>query len=73
MHHIAYTVARIEDRLADLAAAGLELVDRTPRRGAHDMRIAFLHPGSTGGVGAVRAVTVVGPVDAGPHTFILLA
>ena len=50
VHHIAYTVAGLEDRLAELAEAGLELVDRTPRRGAHDMRIAFLHPGSTGGV-----------------------
>lgn len=50
VHHVAYTVDGIQDRLRQLAEAGLELVDRTPRRGAHGMRIAFLHPGSTGGV-----------------------
>lgn len=50
MHHIAYTVDDIEQRLADLREGGIRLVDETPREGAHDTRIAFLHPKSTGGV-----------------------
>ena len=50
VHHVAYTVEDIETRLAELADAGVALVDETPRPGAHDMRIAFLHPKATGGV-----------------------
>jgi methylmalonyl-CoA/ethylmalonyl-CoA epimerase len=50
VHHVAYTVDDIETRLAELAEAGVALVDETPRPGAHDMRIAFLHPKATGGV-----------------------
>ncbi len=50
MHHIAYTVDDIEQRLAELKAGGIGLVDETSRGGAHNTRIAFLHPKSTGGV-----------------------
>jgi methylmalonyl-CoA/ethylmalonyl-CoA epimerase len=50
VHHVAYTVDGIEERLRDLAESGIRLIDETPRPGAHDTRIAFLHPRSTGGV-----------------------
>jgi methylmalonyl-CoA/ethylmalonyl-CoA epimerase len=50
VHHVAYTVAGIEQRLRELGEAGIRRIDDTPRPGAHGMRIAFLHPGSTGGV-----------------------
>jgi len=50
LHHIAYQVARLDERLAALERHGVELIDRIPRRGAHGLRIAFLHPRSTGGV-----------------------
>ena len=50
MHHIAYRVADIEMEMARLRAAGVRLIDETPRRGAHGNTIAFLHPKSTGGV-----------------------
>ena len=50
LHHIAYAVDDIEEALASLAGAGLELIDATPRRGIRDSRVAFLHPRSTGGV-----------------------
>ena len=50
MHHIAYTVDDIEQRLRDLKEGGIRLVDESPRTGAHNTRIAFLHPKSTGGV-----------------------
>lgn len=50
VHHLAFEVDDIEARLAELAEQGVELVDRTPRRGAGGKLIAFLHPRSTGGV-----------------------
>lgn len=50
LHHTAYRVADITAELARLRAAGIRLIDETPRRGAHGNTIAFLHPKSTGGV-----------------------
>lgn len=50
VHHVAYTVDDIEERLRDLAEEGVGLIDEAARPGAHHMRIAFLHPKSTGGV-----------------------
>ncbi len=50
LHHIAFGVDKIEDRIAELKQAGLRMIDDTPRPGAHHMRIAFLHPKSTFGV-----------------------
>ena len=50
VHHVAYTVADIDERLQALGEAGVERIDETPRPGAHGMRIGFLHPRSTGGV-----------------------
>lgn len=50
LHHTAYRVADIVAELARLRAAGVRLIDETPRPGAHGNRIAFLHPKSTGGV-----------------------
>ncbi|HEX6132334.1 MAG TPA: methylmalonyl-CoA epimerase [Longimicrobiales bacterium] len=50
LHHIAYRVPDLEAALERLAADGIELIDRTPRTGAHGHRVAFLHPRSTGGV-----------------------
>ena len=50
LHHVAYAVTDIESTLAALAAAGVELIDSTPRTGIRESRVAFLHPRSTGGV-----------------------
>ena len=50
LHHVAYRVADLETVLGALAARGVELIDRAPRRGAGGHRVAFLHPRSTGGV-----------------------
>lgn len=50
LHHIAFGVAGIEKELDRLAAAGIRLVDRSPRPGAEGARIAFLHPRATGKV-----------------------
>ena len=50
VHHIAYAVKNIEAALAEMEAAGVQLLDKTPRAGAEGLSIAFLHPKSTGGV-----------------------
>jgi methylmalonyl-CoA/ethylmalonyl-CoA epimerase len=50
VHHIAYTVGGLDDRLSELKEKGVRLIDETPRDGAHHQRIAFLHPKSSMGV-----------------------
>ena len=50
IHHIAVRVDNIEEALERLKATGVRLIDQTPRRGAHNTRIAFVHPASTHGV-----------------------
>ena len=50
VHHIAYTVRDINERLRLLRDSGLRLIDDTARPGAHQQMIAFLHPKSSGGV-----------------------
>lgn len=50
LHHVAYAVDDIDAELPRLAAAGIELIDSTPRVGIRESRVAFLHPRSTGGV-----------------------
>jgi methylmalonyl-CoA/ethylmalonyl-CoA epimerase len=50
VHHVAYAVPDLIATLNELAAAGIRLIDAAPRTGAHDWRIAFVHPESCGGV-----------------------
>jgi len=50
MHHVAYEVADIRASLADLAAAGAELIDPEPRRGLFGLEVAFVHPDAVHGV-----------------------
>ena len=50
LHHLAFTVESIQDRINELQKSGLKMIDETPRSGAHHMQIAFLHPKSTSGV-----------------------
>lgn len=50
LHHVAYTVRDLAGRLRELKDAGVRLIDETPRGGAHDTQIAFLHPKSSHGV-----------------------
>ncbi len=50
LHHVAYQVADIDAALGELRAAGLRLIDETPRTGIRSSRVAFLHPSATGGV-----------------------
>jgi methylmalonyl-CoA epimerase len=50
IHHIAVSVDNIEEALARFKASGARLIDAVPRRGAHNSKIAFIHPSSTNGV-----------------------
>jgi methylmalonyl-CoA/ethylmalonyl-CoA epimerase len=50
LHHIALEVDDIEAALERCRSAGLQTVGAAPRPGAGDRRVAFLHPGGTGGV-----------------------
>jgi methylmalonyl-CoA/ethylmalonyl-CoA epimerase len=50
LHHVALDVADLDAALARCRAAGVRLIDETPRAGGHGTPIAFLHPKSFGGV-----------------------
>jgi methylmalonyl-CoA/ethylmalonyl-CoA epimerase len=50
LHHVAYQTTDILAELERLAAAGIQLIDKTPRVGIRGSSVAFLHPKSSGGV-----------------------
>lgn len=49
-HHVAYQVEDLDGALAELAKAGVRLIDSDGRSGIHGWRIAFIHPESCAGV-----------------------
>lgn len=49
IQHIAFRVDNLEEKLAQLKAQGVRLIDEKPRRGAGGANIAFLHPKATCG------------------------
>jgi methylmalonyl-CoA/ethylmalonyl-CoA epimerase len=50
LHHVAYQVQDIDATLEAVRAAGIELIDKQPRKGIRGSRVAFMHPRATGGV-----------------------
>jgi methylmalonyl-CoA/ethylmalonyl-CoA epimerase len=50
IHHVAYAVENIEEKLKMAEENGVRLIDKEPRKGAEGLDIAFLHPKSTNGV-----------------------
>lgn len=50
VHHIAFAVNDIESNLKEAEENGVRLIDKSPRKGAEGLDIAFLHPKSTFGV-----------------------
>lgn len=50
IHHLAFAVEGIEDKLNEATAMDIKLIDAKPRKGAEGLDIAFLHPKSTSGV-----------------------
>ncbi|AUX08967.1 methylmalonyl-CoA/ethylmalonyl-CoA epimerase [Halalkaliarchaeum desulfuricum] len=50
IHHLAFATGDIAAALDTARELGIDLVDEEPRPGAWGHEVAFLHPGSTGGV-----------------------
>lgn len=50
IHHICLKVNGLEALLQKLDAAGVRLIDKVPRPGANQKKVAFVHPKATGGV-----------------------
>lgn len=50
IHHIAFDVEDIHAEMARLKEEGFILLNETPKRGADNKLVAFLHPKSSGGV-----------------------
>ncbi len=50
IHHIAFAVRGLNDKLKIAESKGVRLIDSVPRKGAEGLDIAFIHPKSTFGV-----------------------
>lgn len=50
VHHLAFDVDNIEVEIRRLINEGFELIHKSPKLGADNKKIAFLHPKSSGGV-----------------------
>lgn len=50
MHHIAFDVADILAEMERLQAAGFQLLNPVPKKGADNKLVCFLHPKNTNGV-----------------------
>ena len=50
LHHIAYAVDNIEMEITRLKDSGFQFINETPKKGADNKLIVFLHPKSTGGI-----------------------
>ena len=50
IHHIAFEVEDIESEIDRLSKEGFILINKSPKDGADNKKIAFLHPKSSNGV-----------------------
>lgn len=50
IHHVAFAVENIEAEMRRLQALGFELLNETPKPGADNKLVCFLHPKGTHGV-----------------------
>ena len=50
IHHIAFDVTDITAEIARLKAEGFTVLNETPKKGADNKLVAFLHPKGTNGV-----------------------
>lgn len=50
LHHVAFDVEDIHAEMARLKAEGFVFINETPKEGADNKLIAFLHPKSTNGM-----------------------
>ena len=50
IHHIAFAMENTDQALKEAEARGVQLIDKSSRKGAEGLNIGFLHPKSTFGV-----------------------
>lgn len=50
IHHIAFAVDNILDEMARLKKEGFQLLNESPKRGADNKLVCFIHPKSANGV-----------------------
>jgi len=50
IHHMAFDVEQIENEIERLTAEGFQVINDSPKNGADNKRIVFLHPKTTNGV-----------------------
>ena len=50
IHHIAFEVDDLEQKLKTLEKEGFEVIDGYPKRGKNDSLVAFIHPKSLRGI-----------------------
>lgn len=50
IQQICFEVSDLDGMIKKLITNGINMIDETPRNGAHGKMIAFVHPKSTGGV-----------------------
>ena len=50
IHHIAFAMDDTDQALKEAEARGVQLIDKSSRKGAEGLNIGFLHPKSTFGV-----------------------
>ncbi|MEC4112768.1 methylmalonyl-CoA epimerase [Myroides pelagicus] len=50
IHHIAFEVDNIKEEILRLKAEGFSVINETPKKGADNKLVAFLHPKTTNGV-----------------------
>lgn len=50
MHHIAFEVENIDNEITRLKKQGFMFINETPKKGADNKWVCFLHPKSTNGV-----------------------
>ncbi len=61
IHHVAFSVTNIEAEIQRLEKEGFQVLNKTPKRGADNKLVAFLHPKSSHGV----LVELCQEIDAG--------
>ncbi|MGR3764940.1 methylmalonyl-CoA epimerase [Rossellomorea sp. NS-SX7] len=50
IHHVAFGVKGIEERISELRDKGVNMINETPKQGAGGAMVAFMHPKSSHGV-----------------------
>lgn len=59
IHHLAFEVENIEAEIERLKGEGFQFISETPKRGADNKRICFLHPKTSNGVLIELCQTIV--------------